>query len=612
MKEDGLTSSHQNKSCLVRSLEESDQSSSTQSNEREEDGAIEFYKIKFYLRNHHSQIQVWSGDRWKACLAAGGGSKRRYQYCADDSGKILYFRVRQGHSVSNLIDPTLQDDVLIGLRIFPYIYHGKNLAAQLSVLVAVEDTIALGLSRVMGPAGSGRTAALPDACSLSAPVVNAASAAPPVVLSPSYEVAASLLHFASLTAASPRTRTRSRSLAPLPKRAPRRSSSVASGLRGSVVLAESGLVTGLATKCCPPGPPLQLGLSRVSRALHTTSAGSQPSVDLSRPSAPSAPASEAPVPWSLPSNSDDEWDALLDAHGLTPSLGGAAAAVAQPADAAGASRRARDKCRRRQRKAAKRSMWSEICLAPSGALRVLGWRGVAVRGFVLGTCFLRLRCRTWVLSGRCWRWLWACRQFGYSENAEKPGKCHFIPRKWLRETEFIMVVFLICEGSSHAQDSPLLDVTLLFTGLEGAGGVMTKLIKRNTTSHEEKYWCSRRMLTTSLVFSFSGCALRCSVNHSDVNWPCPTILVNVVIGSRIFHCIYHIGCAFNLHSIINNRLFLGGQDLSRRQTVFFLLVDPRNEDHRDPEYIDFSAPRREWYVHSAWKRHQDAVFLGWY
>ena len=60
------------------------------------------------------------------------------------------------------------------------------------------------------------------------------------------------------------------------------------------------------------------------------------------------------------SNSDDDWDALLDAHGLAPSLGGAAAAVAQPADAAGASRRARDKRRRRQRKAAKRSMWREI------------------------------------------------------------------------------------------------------------------------------------------------------------------------------------------------------------------------------------------------------------
>ena len=91
--------------------------------QREEDGAIEFYRIKFYLRGHHSQIHNWSDDRWKACLAAGGGSKRRYQYCSDNSGTILYLRALQGHSGSNLIDPTLQDSVLIGTGIFPYIYN---------------------------------------------------------------------------------------------------------------------------------------------------------------------------------------------------------------------------------------------------------------------------------------------------------------------------------------------------------------------------------------------------------------------------------------------------------------------------------------------------------
>ena len=90
---------------------------------REEDGAIQFYKIKFHLRDHHSQIQNWSDDRWKACLAAGGGSKRRYQYCSDNLGSIIYLRALQGHSGSNLIDPTLQDNVLIGPGIFPYIYH---------------------------------------------------------------------------------------------------------------------------------------------------------------------------------------------------------------------------------------------------------------------------------------------------------------------------------------------------------------------------------------------------------------------------------------------------------------------------------------------------------
>ena len=90
---------------------------------REEDGAIEFCKIKFLLRNHHSQIHNWSDDRWKACLAAGGGSKRRHQYCSDNLGTILNLRALQRHSGSNLIDPTLQDNVLIGTGIFSYIYH---------------------------------------------------------------------------------------------------------------------------------------------------------------------------------------------------------------------------------------------------------------------------------------------------------------------------------------------------------------------------------------------------------------------------------------------------------------------------------------------------------
>ena len=67
-------------------------------------------------------------------------------------------------------------------------------------------------------------------------------------------------------------------------------------------------------------------------------------------------------------------------------------------------------------------------------------------------------------------------------------------------------------------------------------------------------------------------------------------------------------CAFNLHSIINNGLVPGGQDLSRRQTVFFLPIDPRDKDHEDREHVDLSVPRRARYVHSAWKKHQDAVF----
>ena len=102
--------------------------------------------------------------------------------------------------------------------------------------------------------------------------------------------------------------------------------------------------------------------------------------------------------------------------------------------------------------------------------------------------------------------------------------------------------------------------------------------------------------------------LRALQGHSGSNLIDPTLQDNVLIGTGVFPYIYHVGCTFNLYSIINNGLVPGGQNLSRRQTVFFLPVDPRDESHKDPEYIDFSVPRLARYMHSAWKRHQDAVF----
>ena len=90
---------------------------------REEDGAIQFWRIKEHLQSQFSQIPYWSDDRWKSCLAAGGGAKRRYQYCTDVSGIIIYLRAVQGHSGRNLIDPSLQDDVMIQSEFFHHIYH---------------------------------------------------------------------------------------------------------------------------------------------------------------------------------------------------------------------------------------------------------------------------------------------------------------------------------------------------------------------------------------------------------------------------------------------------------------------------------------------------------
>ena len=102
--------------------------------------------------------------------------------------------------------------------------------------------------------------------------------------------------------------------------------------------------------------------------------------------------------------------------------------------------------------------------------------------------------------------------------------------------------------------------------------------------------------------------LRALQGHSGNNLIDPLLQDNVIIHRGLFHHIYHIGCAFNLHSIINNGMIPGGQDSSRRQTVFFLPIDPRDKEHQYPERIDFSVPRRARYLHSAWKKHQDAVF----
>ena len=88
----------------------------------------------------------------------------------------------------------------------------------------------------------------------------------------------------------------------------------------------------------------------------------------------------------------------------------------------------------------------------------------------------------------------------------------------------------------------------------------------------------------------------------------PSLQDNVVIQRGFFFHIYHIGCAFNLHSIINNGLIPGSQNSSKRQTVFFLPIHPRDKGHQDPAQIDFTLPRRAQYLHSAWKKHQDAVF----
>ena len=251
-----------------------------------------------------------------------------------------------------------------------------------------------------------------------------------------------------------------------------------------LVCAESGLVTGLATKSCPPVPPPQLRLSRVARALHAASTESQPPAVAPGSSVPTAPAPEAPRVTEPSSNSDDEWDALLDAHGLT----GTAAAVAQPAAAAGASRRARDKRRRRQRKASKLHVEGHLVRSHCRFVLLL-----AVVFTLVGLLWLCARFRgschligPRVLScgfGCLWHCATALAWFLVQLPVRLPCALCGVLRGLLDSSGAHFPGWLggpLTWRSAHTVTGPAApDLTLLLIGAETAGGIMTKLIVRN-------------------------------------------------------------------------------------------------------------------------------------
>ena len=102
--------------------------------------------------------------------------------------------------------------------------------------------------------------------------------------------------------------------------------------------------------------------------------------------------------------------------------------------------------------------------------------------------------------------------------------------------------------------------------------------------------------------------LRALQGHSGRNLIDPSLQDNVLIPNDFFEYIYHIGCAINLHSIMNSGLIPGGQNLSKRQTEFFTPVDPMNKEHKDPDTVDLKAPRLARYLQTAWKKHQNTVY----
>ena len=77
-------------------------------------------------------------------------------------------------------------------------------------------------------------------------------------------------------------------------------------------------------------------------------------------------------------------------------------------------------------------------------------------------------------------------------------------------------------------------------------------------------------ISISLIIREQFSTFRALQGYSGSNLIDPTLQDNVFIGTEIFPYIYHVGSTFNLHSVINNGLVLGGQNLRRRQTVLLL------------------------------------------
>ena len=92
---------------------------------------------------------------------------------------------------------------------------------------------------------------------------------------------------------------------------------------------------------------------------------------------------------------------------------------------------------------------------------------------------------------------------------------------------------------------------------------------------DENFTFGMKVVLDELVFS----------THSGRNLVDPSLQDSVFIPNDFFEYIYHMGCAINLHSIMNSGLISGGQNLSRRQTVFFTSVDPMHKERKDPEEI---------------------------
>ena len=82
---------------------------------REDDGAIEFWRLKDDLRNDFENSQYWSDEKWKSKMQGGGAEATRKDF------NIVPTRQDKKFFISELFKVTLQDNVLIPNNFFEYI-----------------------------------------------------------------------------------------------------------------------------------------------------------------------------------------------------------------------------------------------------------------------------------------------------------------------------------------------------------------------------------------------------------------------------------------------------------------------------------------------------------
>ena len=103
---------------------------------RQDDGAVRFDDLAELFKSRFAGTSYWPSQAWISFLAKGGEQKKRFQYCLNpnSSEHLLYFRAIQGHSGCNLVDPALQDNVLLPEDFTEYIYHVGNVSEMHSII----------------------------------------------------------------------------------------------------------------------------------------------------------------------------------------------------------------------------------------------------------------------------------------------------------------------------------------------------------------------------------------------------------------------------------------------------------------------------------------------